>query len=128
MEYVLATALYSVSYWIITFLVTALFAGLRVTVENGVYLYAISEFTSGFFGSIIGLTGVTGRRGKLPAPILFALASMYFTSYIMDGNKSCWECTLYLDTWRAILTASTLTGIALATILAIIVGATESSA
>jgi hypothetical protein len=51
---------------------------------------------------------------------------MYYTSYIMDGNKSCWECTPFLDTWRTILTASTLTGIALATIIAIIVGDTES--
>jgi hypothetical protein len=44
----------------------------------------------------------------------------------MNGNKSCWESTPYLDTWRTILAASTLTGIALAIIIAIIVGDTES--
>jgi hypothetical protein len=44
----------------------------------------------------------------------------------MDGNKSCWECSPFLDTWRTILASSTLTGFAIATVIAIIVGDTES--
>jgi hypothetical protein len=120
-DYIIAVIKYSIVYWLVFIAITSLVAGLRMKIEQGTYYYIAAGFMGGFIGGLVGSSGITSRLGKIIASTLFVLVSMYFTSYITESSRTyCSECRPYLETWNIALTASAITGVAIATLYLIV--------